>query len=101
MKKFIHSVSMVFATIILLTTAATASYSDCELQGKLAYNLRLMKEKGNTDDELIDWALKVLDANDFGKNADRAFITLMSSIALLGTPQQVANFIFDNCMDNY
>jgi hypothetical protein len=91
---------LVVSITSLLSTKAVASVKECELYATLAYDAKLMLKNGYNEDELIDWGLKVLDENEFGKNTEQAFITIMTSIVLRGSPKQVADFIFETCIDD-
>ena len=63
----------------------------------------LLKEEGQSEDQIIEWALEAAEeAVTQGvmsrKESDEALKTMLVALGLSGTSNQVATFVFDRCI---
>ena len=80
-----------------------ATNAECEKQANYAYSVVLLKEEGQSEDQIIEWVLEaaeeaVIQGVMSQKESDKASMTMLVALGLSGTSNQVAAFVFDRCI---
>ena len=89
--------------MLALPVTAQNDHEVCEKKANYAYQVRLLKEDGISDDQFIEWLLEArreaVEQQIMNEDeADEAFVVMLTAWELRGSPYYVATFIYDRCI---